>query len=71
MLVALEREIRSLNPVDWGEEYQLIAFSGKLHIPIFVFNHQLFIPQWIKMKTETGPNFNHIQVYHLSFYNVV
>ena len=36
MLDELERETRALNPVDWGQEYQLIALSGKLHIPICV-----------------------------------
>ena len=44
MLVELEREARSLNPIDWGGEYQLIALSGKLQIPIYVFNRALPIP---------------------------
>ena len=71
MLVALERETRSLNPVDWGGEYKLIAISGKLHILIYVFNHQYPIPQWVKMQTDMWPNFNPIQVFHLSYNYVV
>ena len=34
MLDELERETRSLDPGDLGGESQLIALSGKLHVPI-------------------------------------
>ena len=62
MLVELEREARSLDPIDWGGEYQLIALSGKLQIPIYVFNRALPIPQWVKMQTDLWPGFAPIQV---------
>ena len=58
----LERETRSLHPVDWGGESQLIALSGKLHVPIYVFNRQLPISQWVKIQTDTWQNFNPIHV---------
>ena len=64
MLHQLELETRSLNPMDWGGEYQLIALSGTLHVPIYVFDRQLSIPQWVKMQTDTWPNFDPIQVFH-------
>ena len=67
MLEQLERETRSLDPGDWGGESQLIPLSGKLHVPIYVFNRQLPIPEWVKMQTETWPNFNPIQVFHFLF----
>ena len=60
----LERETRSLNPVDWGGESQLIALSGKLHVSIYVFDRQLGIPFWVKMQTDTWPNFQPIQAFY-------
>ena len=62
MLIEIEREARSMDPIDWGGEYQLIALSGKLQIPIYVFNCDLPIPQWVKMQTDRWPEFTPIQV---------
>ena len=62
MLIELEREARSMDPIDWGGEYQLIALSGKLQISIYVFNRELPIPQWVKMQTDKWPGFAPIHV---------
>ena len=69
-LEKLESETRSLNPVDWGGESQLIALSGKLHVPIYVFDSQLPNPEWLKMQIDTWP-FNPIQVFPVSLFNML
>ena len=62
VLVDIEQETRALAYNNWGGEYQLIALSGKLHIPIYVFNRTLDVPQWFKIQTDMWPEFNQIQV---------